>query len=144
MNDEIPKALHFTFHYRGTDIQVQSVDQVDTPALPSDTTAGHEQHAGFWVEVRAATGELVYRRVMQNPVRHEIETHAPDEDGRTRHHQQPLDNPEGIFTLLIPDFDESHTLLMFNSPELDGPIDPSRPPGPAREVARFSLPVRSK
>lgn len=139
MAPDSPRALRLTFSYRDADIHLDSIRRLDMRARPSDAKQGHRDQVGFWVEVQDAAGQVIYRSVMRDPTRHEVETHAPDAGDHERHSHHHLDTVQGIFHVIIPDYGPQHTLAIFNCPELRGRIDYRKPPGPAREIARFAL-----
>lgn len=126
------QALRLTLSYEGTAIRLDAIDRLESVSLPSDPLRDVENRVGFWYEVLDQQGRALYRRVIESPIRFSAEVRS-DEPGRplTR---QPVQNPQGVFVLQVPYFEQAQALVLFSSPS-----EPSRVSEAAREIARFDL-----
>ena len=135
-----PGAVRLIFVYDGDDIRLLSRQPVDVLVPPADPTSRSHDRSGFWVEVRAESEDVLYRRVMTDPARIHPEVFSPDPAvGITR---APEPQPVGAFTVLVPNEDAaSHDVLM-GSPPPEGSGAPrmaASQEAPAREIARFPM-----
>lgn len=127
-------ALRLIFSYRGRAIALERWIRVDVIAPPSDRLPDVEAQTGFWYELRDAKEQSIYVRGAHNPLRAGIE--APTGDAARPFVRHAVPEPAGWFALLVPALESARTLVIF-SPPLD-----ERGSGlPARELARFELPV---
>lgn len=143
-----PWAVRLTFSYEGDEIRLEDQRRVRTIASPTDTLSGYGDERGFWVEVRDGQKETLYRRVMPNPLRKDVEVFSPDhERGIFR---APVERPSGVFAVLVPDLDRSDHVAVMSSAgdeaiaadayeaKLEEAPDPGRGTT-AVEIARFPL-----
>lgn len=73
-----------------------------------------EPLSGFWYELQTNDGEVLYRRVIGNPIRTWLD--VPDEDDPTRLvHLETLPE-EKTFVLDVPAFPEGAKVVLFSSP----------------------------
>jgi hypothetical protein len=127
-----PGALRLIFEYQGSDIRLVSRQRVAMAVPPGDPIEGRDTESGFWVEVRDGAGNPLHRRVMHDPVRHDVEVFSDDPAQSLA--RVPVPQPAGTFAVLIPDIAAADHVALVSSP-----------PGqhlaiaPAAEVARFSL-----
>jgi hypothetical protein len=123
------RAVRLTFMYEGSDIHLLSQQYIEMVVPPSDILAGFESEQGFWIEVRTARDDLLYRQVIPDPFRPEIEVFSSDPDqsiARVR-----LDRPSGTFAVLIPETPEAdHINLVSAAPGIKRS---------AAELARFNI-----
>ena len=114
-----PGVVRLVFEYEGDDVRLLSRRRVDMLAPPSDTLKGHERQQGFWAEVRSADGSTLYRHVMPDPVRRDVEVFSNDPEQSIS--RVPVDRPVGVFTLLVPETKGAEYLALVRSaPELTG------------------------
>jgi hypothetical protein len=123
-------ALRLSFEYRGDQVRLVDQQRVEMRAPASDRVDEYESQSGFWVEVRDREDRVLYRRVMHNPIQFEHE--APSGDPEKPFTHAKIDDPDGAFTLVVPDFDQAEVVSLFGSP-------PARPAEPARQVLRVDL-----
>jgi hypothetical protein len=97
---------------------------------PSDRVDEYEGQSGFWCELRDADSRVIYRRVIHNPIRLDIE--APSGDPKRPFTHVKSSEAEGSFTLLMPDFEQARTLALWAS-------SPEEPSQPAKEIAHVDL-----
>jgi hypothetical protein len=131
-NRRTKHSLRLTFTYEAGSVQLNGAQRVAMTPPPSDPLQAAGDAAGFWVELRDAAGRPLYRRIHQNPVRFEME-HLTDEADR------PLawgtvDEPRGVFVLIVPDLPAAQTVLLFS-----GPLGSESSGKPASELVRFDL-----
>jgi hypothetical protein len=126
-----PTTVRLIFEYEGTDIRLISRQRVEMMPPPSDPLGEREEAQGFCVEVRDAQQQPLYRRVMSNPVRHDVEAFS-DEPERSIA-RVPVEEPGGVFVVLVPDIEYADHVALISSPF--GP----RPTVAAAEVARFGF-----
>jgi hypothetical protein len=99
----------------------------------SDAVHDYRGQTGSWFELRDADERVLYRRVIHNPLRFDRE--APSGDPGRPFTRVPVEQPEGIFVLVVPDLAGAEVLALFATPS----------PGlgePAKEIAR--VPVRER
>jgi hypothetical protein len=119
---EPPAAVRLIFLYDGDDIRLLSRQHVDVAVPPADATKTSHRR-GFWVEVRTAADDVLYRRVMTDPARIDPEVFADPKDGRG---PVPDPQPVGAFTVLVPNEEAATHVVLLGAP-------------PKREIARFPL-----
>ena len=140
----LPRAVRLTFTYEGEEVRLVSRQPVEMIVPPTDKLSGYEGEQGFWVEVRTSQDETLHRRVMEDPLRQDVEVFSPDPEQSVS--RRPVEKPSGSFSMVVPDFDEAdHVALMSSgapSAAARGvsPEEAARAPsGSATEFARFSL-----
>jgi hypothetical protein len=125
------RALRLTFSYRGESVELADAQRVEMVVPPGDPPAAEPQ-GGFWIELRDASGTVLYRRVMHNPIASDYEVFPRDPGGAIV--RQPVPLRQGAFNVVVPELREADTLsLMTNAP-------PGQPAArTASEIARFSM-----
>ena len=117
-------TLRITFAYRGRDIRLAASRRVAMIAPPSVTAAPTAGQSGYWIELRNAAGDLLYHRVLSNPIRADVEVYA--DDPRQTLTRIPIAAPEGQFEVLVPDLPDAQTFLFFGTPGAAPESAPSR------------------
>jgi hypothetical protein len=84
-----------------------------------------KKSSGFWFEIRDEKGGLLYHRAVHPPNRADREVFSPDPD-RTVLREPKSAEPEGEFTLLVPDIPEGAEFVIHASPARD-PGAPAKP-----------------
>ena len=144
--------MRLTFTYEGEEVSLASRQPVEMIAPPTDQLSGYEGEQGFWIEVRTDREQTLHRRVMHNPLRHDVEVFSPDPE-RPSVSRVPLleENPSGSFVVVVPELDEAdHLTLMSSAAPSSSSAAAAREVsseeaaraqsgGPATEFARFSL-----
>jgi hypothetical protein len=114
---------------------------------PSDPVDGYQGQAGFWAELRDATGATIYRRVLHDPIPAYNEVHSPNAQAT----RTPVRDQAGIFEIVIPSPPPGSRLVLFRTPQPPGSeisdfagerartAAPRVGTGEAREFARFDL-----
>jgi hypothetical protein len=128
-------VLRLTFGYEGDKITLLSEQEVTMIAPPSHPLERVESTSGFSVIVRDASGNPVYRRVVENPVRHDVEVFSPDPKQSIR--RVSVQRPKGTFVILIPGIKGAQTLEFFGPP-----LRPQAHREPPQMLARFTLKTR--
>jgi hypothetical protein len=129
-----PRAVRLVVQYEGEKLSVIDRQDVEMAVPPSDALRGFEEESGFWIELRDAKNNVLYRRVHEDPIRSEVE--AFEEDGSAT--RAIVDKPSGVFTVLVPDIPEADHVAVVSSPR-----DPEqRMARPAKLMTR--LPLRRK
>ena len=118
---EEPRAWRLTFEYDSQGITLAAQQRVGTIAPADDSDLTYAARAGYWVEVRDATGHGVYRQILSNPIRSTFEVHTRVPAGRPEQVAVPA-RTRGVFQVLVPDLPEAHDVVLWGV----------TPPGPAR------------
>jgi hypothetical protein len=126
------KALRMLFSFDGEHVHLVSQQSVEMVLPPSDPVQGIEGHKGFWYELRDVQDRPLYRRVMHNPMREDVEVFADDPKQSVARHTVP--NRKGVFVVVVPDIEEGHAVTLSSSPRR---VQIAHQP--AREIARFAL-----
>jgi hypothetical protein len=126
------KAVRMIFAFDGDHVHLVSRQSVEMLVPPSDPVHGVEGQQGFWYELRDAQDRPLYRQVMHNPMREDVEvfSDAPEQSLS----RQPVPNRKGVFVVVVPDTEEGRTVTLSSSPRS---IQLAHQP--AREIARFAL-----
>jgi hypothetical protein len=125
-------ALRVTFAYRGHDIAVANTRAVRMIVPRPVSSPPEKGQSGYWVEVRAADGKLLFHCVLHNPVRVDVEVYSHDE--RQSITRVPVAEPRGEFEVLLPDLPEAQSLVLFGPP-----ADARLQAAPARELVRVGF-----
>ncbi len=94
-------ALRLTFAYRGNDIRLIDSRRVEAIAPPAVTPLPQPGHTGYWFQVTDSAGRVIYHRVLHSPVAVDVEAFSPD--GRQTITRVPIADPQGQFSVLMPD-----------------------------------------
>jgi len=125
-------ALRVTFAYRGTDIKVAGTRRVRMIVPPSTSPPPEPGQSGYWLEVRAADGRLLFHRALHSPVRVDVEVFAHDNGPSIA--RVPVPAPQGEFEALLPDLPDADSLALFG-PSADAQLQAA----PARELIRVDF-----
>jgi hypothetical protein len=126
------KAIRMIFAFDGENVHLVSQQSVEMVLPPSDPVQGVKGQKGFWYELRDAQDRPLYRRVMHNPMREDVEVFS--DDPRQSVTRQIVPNRKGIFAVVVPDTEEGHTVTLSGSPRR---VQLAHQP--ATEIARFAL-----
>jgi hypothetical protein len=129
------RALRLTFIYEGTNISATS-RPLDAIAPPTDALSGYGDEQGFWVEVRTAQDEVVYRQITSDPFRQDVEVFSPDPARPL--FRAPTDRSSGIFSVLVPDLEGADYVALMSSVALSATGERTADRH-ATELARFPL-----
>lgn len=125
-------SIRFTFSYRGANIKLESRQSIKMIAPPSDPLEVRDKRSGFWYELRDKENRVLYRRIIQNPVKYAVEVRSDKKD--TPLVWENVKDPAGQFVLLTPELPEAESIVLVSSPfELD------RANEEAVEITRFPV-----
>jgi len=68
----------------------------------SDDDISFDDVVGFWLELRDADGKPVYRQVMVDPFRSDIEIFGDPKLGEETISRSPIENIEGHLEVIVP------------------------------------------
>jgi hypothetical protein len=68
----VGSVQRFQLVYQGSDVGVTALRGVDMIVGGSDGPFSAQQHAGYWAEVRDASGTTTFTRLLQDPTRQEV------------------------------------------------------------------------
>jgi len=111
------KAIRLTFSYKGTEIKLISQDKFEKILPPSSNISNR---SGFWYEVAGDKQNVLYQRIISNPIQTDIEVFT--NDSKESIMRQKISQIEGVFSILIPDLPEAKTFSLFSSPIEKGEI----------------------
>jgi hypothetical protein len=126
------KAVRLLLSFDGAHVHLISQQTVEMVLPPSDPVQGNKGQKGFWYELRDAQDRPLYRRVMHNPMREDVEVFADDPQQTVARHTVP--NRKGVFVVVVPDAEDGHTVTLSSSPQRM-----QQAHQPATEIARFAL-----
>jgi hypothetical protein len=129
------RAIRLLIEYDGSQFSISKSWQVETVAPASHSLEPRLNATGFWIELRDAGDKLLYRRILHNPVRVDAEVFDPELGLR----RVALEEPKGVFTVLVPDLPDAQEIAIVSSP-----IDLRKRESLARQVARLPLPGRRR
>jgi hypothetical protein len=128
------RAIRLQIRYDKSGFSITDSRPLETLAPASHALDAPRATSGFWVELRDAKNNVLYRRVMHNPVQSDVEVFDPE--GLHRH---AVEDPTGVFTVLVPDMPDAEEIVFVSSPS-----DPAKRQNAARRVAAMPLPRRRK
>ena len=107
----MPIALRYTFEFEGAAVRMLRQRRLDKQTVPSYAREGPDGESGFWVELRDASQQVLYRRVMDDPT---LRYEAPiDEKGALR--TAEAGGRTGTFSVVVPFLPQASTLLVWAS-----------------------------
>lgn len=126
-------SLRLTFAYEGRSVELQSVEPVEAVApAPPPSERGI---AGFAVELLRSDGELLFRRMLDDPLGDSVEMPAGDRDKERPFERATVEEPSGTFIVMVPAV-EGAEVALFDRRE-EGRLERK---AEEAEVARFPLP----
>jgi len=133
---QVPRALRLTFTYEGEKVNLVERQPIEKRVRATDPILKEgeaSQFSGFWIELRDAENQTIYRRVLHDPIQSSVE--VPSDDPNRSFERHTVENPRGTFFVIIPDLDQADSIVIFNSP-----LDPEfEGRAGAREIARMDL-----
>lgn len=123
-------TVRLTFSYTGSEIHLTDIERLEMVIPPSEVNYVQEGQVGFWVELRDNDENVLYQRVMHNPLRNEMEVY--DENNTELPRWVRVNRSEVIFEILVPYIAYGQQLVIFSSP-LERIFEP------ATEIARFKI-----
>ena len=104
------QAVRLIFEYRGTEVKIVSEQRVRMLPPPPHPLIPRADERGVWLELRDDAGRPLYRRVIENPIRQDIEVVTDDDDrplGRI-----PVKRPQGTFSVVVPFIQASRRIAL--------------------------------
>lgn len=126
-----PRALRLTFAYRGNEIRLIDSRPVETIAPPVVAPLPQPGQTGYWFQVTDSAGRVIYHRPLHSPIAADVEAFSPD--GQQTITRAPITDPQGQFSVLMPDMPEAANFALL------GPPDARRPEQPAQELLRLDV-----
>jgi hypothetical protein len=129
------RAIRLLIEYDRSGFSISKSWHIETLAPASHSLETRLNASGFWIELRDGSDKLLYRRVLHDPAPVDVEVFDPDRGLR----RVALDEPKGVFTVLVPDLPDAEEIAIVSSP-----IDLRKRESTARQVARLPLPGRKR
>jgi hypothetical protein len=127
-----PRALRLTFRYSGMKAELTARQPVDMTVPPSEPKVLEGDRWGSWIELRDAKNRVLYQQILHDPL--PVDAEAPGEPDQGQLLRRPIDQPEGVFEVIVPNMAEARTLRLYASRM-------QAEPEPAAELLR--LPMRA-
>ena len=108
------RALRLIFSYKGGETRLESQQEVEMMALPSDPIDVYASRSGFWAELRDDRERVIYRRIFRSPIANEHE--APSGDPSRPFTRVASESDEGTFVVVVPQIEEAQALILCESP----------------------------
>jgi hypothetical protein len=132
------KAIRLTFAYDGDKVQLVSQQPIEMVVPPSAPVTGFAAQKGFWAELKDANNKTLYRQVMHNPIRGDVEVFSDDPAKSVA--RQPVPGRKGVFVVLVPDTEHGREVALSSSPGVQpGPMAMTGANQAASEIARIKL-----
>jgi hypothetical protein len=113
----VTNAIRLTFSYKATDIKLISQNKIEKKLPPSSNISNK---SGFWFEVIDDKQNVLYQRIISNPIRTDIEVFSNEPKESIM--RQKISQIEGVFSLLIPDLPDAKSFSLFSSPIENGEV----------------------
>lgn len=108
------RAVRLTFSYLGDAIELLAVQRVTMFVPPSDPLEDDVPRSGFWLELRDATGGLMFRLGMHDPIGGSYEVFPADPRGEIV--RRPMMSLAGAFSVVIPELSAARRLAFVARP----------------------------
>src|SRR5688572_26896946 len=86
-----PRAIRLTFAYVGNHIELTDTQRLAMFVPPGESLEGVRERSGFWVEVRDADEQPLFRQLMHHPIETTREVFPADPHGEII--RMPVDDP---------------------------------------------------
>jgi hypothetical protein len=127
-------AVRLTFRYEGDQVRLVSSRRLDKLVPPDPDAEEAAERSGFFAEVRGAGDRVLHRRLLHQPVRRDAEVFSDDPERSLA--RVPVERPSGVFSLVVPDFEEADYVALV---ERGGPRRPAVGGQAADELVRVPL-----
>jgi len=136
----VSAAIRFIFGHSADGVTLISRQRVDMTLPAQDPASEDAEPHALLAELRGSDDQVLHRTAIPNPLEAHREVFS-EEPGRSIS-RVPVAQPEGAFTVIVPDTpDADHLALMMAEPahlHADATLAGFEGGGP-REIARFSL-----
>ncbi len=112
--DDGPRAWRLTFVHDENGVRLVEREQLEMVAPPDDSDLTYAARSGYWVELKDAEGHGIYRQILHDPLRTEIEVHSPDADEQP--HQVAMESKARTFEAVVPDLPAARTVVLKGRP----------------------------
>lgn len=116
----MPLALRYTFEFDAGTARLLDQMTIDKHTPPSYEWKGVPGASGFWWELRNDTGEVMYRRVADDPY-YRFEGPVNDRELRTI---SPVTARSAVFSLVVPFLPAARSLVIMASRPPDAVAQP--------------------
>jgi hypothetical protein len=108
-------AKRLTFSYEGNKIKLIEQQNIQKIVPPSVTVDTKNNRSGFWFEITGDKQDVLYRRIIDNPIKTDIEVFSDEKvtESVSRHKASDI---KGAFSIVIPDIPEAEGLDLFGRP----------------------------
>jgi hypothetical protein len=113
-----PVAWCLTFAYDGSNVLLERKERMTMVAPGSHSTADFTGKTGYWVELRDAAGNVLYRVILHDPMPQYLEVH----DQKGGHTHVPVKERRGTFSVVVPAFPEDTSIVFYGTDE--PPVEP--------------------
>jgi hypothetical protein len=127
------RAIRLLIRYDKSGFSIAESRPLETLPPASHALEVPRATSGFWIELHDAKNNVLYRRAMPNPVQSDVEIFDPERGP----HRHAVKDPEGVFTVLVPDMPDAEEIVFVSSP-----FDPAKRQNAARKVA--AMPLRGR
>jgi hypothetical protein len=131
-------SLRLTFRYDDDGLHLVARTPRGTPPPPSEPVSAEPPPGAIVLELRAATGEVRYRRFLIDPIPQTLEAGTPDGGFQRFDHAKP----SGSFSAVVPTPEDGAIIVVSVGPAVRFAQPGLRPePGPAhwRELLRTGM-----
>ncbi len=109
-----PQAIRLTFSYDGDAIELVAAQRLAKFVPRSDPLDEADERSGFWIELCGRDNVRLFRRILPHPIARDREIFPENLHGEII--RQPIARPKGIFSVVIPELRDVHTIHLMASP----------------------------
>lgn len=129
-------SIRLTFHITEGEAEIIATERlrmVTPPSIGELPIAG--THGGYWVELRNDKGDVIFHRIINNPIQSSAEIFSPD--GRI---ERLFDKAKAqTFEVLIPDTAAGRTIALMGETLSETKSSRRKKAPDSRELAQFTL-----
>jgi hypothetical protein len=96
------ESIRLTCKYEGEKVIIQKQERVEMLSPASDDDINFDNVVGFWLELRDNKGKPLYRQVMQDPFRSDIEIFGDPKSEEETISRSPVKNVKGHLVVTVP------------------------------------------
>jgi hypothetical protein len=131
------RSLRLIFEYEDRKVRLISVQPVEMMAPPPQALRPQVGEAGSWLELRDEAGQALYRRVIQDPLRGDLEVVVEDPEAPLQ--RVPVRRPSGAFHVVVPEIPGAHTVALASEAPRRRAAGRKTAPAATLEVLEFPL-----
>ena len=130
------QSLRLTFRIVDGEVKLMSFERLDMVCpRPLGVTPEPGKHGGFWIDLRDESNNVLYYRVLDNPLGDSVEVYSPD--GKIERVSGAVNG--NTFEVTLPDDSNAKTIVFWGE-SLEPVTTRQGPSTTARELARFDVP----